>query len=85
MAFALFSPSVYPICHYFVVPLSSVLMVASIDGNLPLLAACHCSLLLLLKNVNVLTWQINSLSLSPGILRPNFTKSTYNSYKLHNV
>ena len=56
------APSVYPICHYFVVSLSSVLMVASIYGHLPLLAACHCSLLLLLKIVNVLTWQINSLS-----------------------
>jgi len=42
--------------------ISSLLMVASIDGHLPLLAACHCSLLLLLKIVIVLTWQINSLS-----------------------
>jgi len=39
-------------------------MVASIDGHLPFVAACHCSLLLLLKIVIVFTWQINSLSLS---------------------
>jgi len=38
-------------------------MVASIDGHLPFLAACHCSSLLLLKIVIVFTWQINSLSL----------------------
>jgi len=59
------APFVYPICHYFhyfVVLLSSVLTVASIDGHLPLLAACHCSLLLLSKIVIVLTWQINYLS-----------------------
>jgi len=66
--FCLCALSVYPICHYFVVSLSSVLMVASIDGHLPLLVACHCSLLLLLKIVNVLTWQINSLSLTEHLM-----------------
>jgi len=39
-------------------------MVASIDGHLPFLAACHSGSLLLFKIVIVLTWQINSLSLS---------------------
>ena len=47
-----------------VIILSSVLMVASVDGHLPFLAACHCSSLLLLKIVILLTWRINSLSLS---------------------
>ena len=64
VCFCLCAPSVYLICHYFVVLLSSVLMVASIDGHLPFLAACHCSSILLFKIVIVLTWQINSLSLS---------------------
>jgi len=59
----LFVFTFYLICHYFVVLLFSVLMVASIDGHLPFLAACHCSSLLLLKLVIVFTWQINSLSL----------------------
>jgi len=57
-------PSVHLICHYFVVLLSSVLMVASIDGHLPFLAACHCSSLLLLKIVIVLIYLANKLSLS---------------------
>jgi len=34
--------SVYPVCHYFAILLSIVLVVASIDGHLPFLAACHC-------------------------------------------
>jgi len=44
-------------------------MVASIDGRLPFLAACHCSSLLLLKFVIVFTWQINSLSLSLSLFQ----------------
>ena len=40
---------VYPVCHYFVILLSIVLTVASVDG--PFLAACHCSWLLMLKIV----------------------------------
>jgi len=43
--------SVYPVCHYFAILLSIVLLVASIDGHLPLLAACHCRWLLMLKIV----------------------------------
>jgi len=40
--FLLCTLSVYPVCHYFAILLSIVLMVASIDGHLPFLAACHC-------------------------------------------
>jgi len=35
--------SVYLICRYFVISLSVVLTVASVDGRLPFLATCHCS------------------------------------------
>jgi len=35
--------SVYPVCHYLVILISIVLMVASVDGHLPFLAACRCS------------------------------------------
>jgi len=42
---------VYPVCHYFVILISIVLIVASVDEHLPFLAACHCTWLLMLKIV----------------------------------
>jgi len=38
---------VHPVCHNFVILLSTVSMAASVDGHLPFLAACHCSWLCL--------------------------------------